>query len=761
VPTLTVQPASGGKLITRAAAADAGSPHYTAKSNWRRDLTDSIIREGHDYFFPLGHKDDYLLHPFPGTTQPLTLVHMLRRPNGESALVVGTKTTLWRFRFDLAGYYYDEQFPVYAEGVADGELIDGGPAREVQPYFAEVARWQIIGDGFASNGNRWETSEIDGTLTLNNGVDLPVAYRVEWEYVVPLYELREQGVVCVGTISDTDGILMCADITELQEGDFDKILGVQDSATLNPPVTVSLSGYVLTASSAFFTQAMVGQSITWKDGRVRRIVAYTSATQAKTDDDTPLTSGTVYYENPYAYAGRNQLEDAGVISFNRRQYRVIWSELNNPMGWAITYPVSFTAGSDVFTFTTASRSLEPQDGVAVSGAGVNGGVLVGASVVTTGPGITILDMDAATSGTGFMQKSDSIGSISGYEDLQDDGSGILKMAPLAGRLVIYKDTNIFIGKFTGDVQRPFLFERIVVPHGRSLYYRHTLSNLQDVNHVYAGRDRFYSFNLTQRQPQPIPDADLCQNIFYDVARIKDVNNNRTSENIYACDNHVTQELWIVCPGAPTLCYDYLYSTFSTTDISPASGKTVKSANEPVIPESGEWFLMGWFNGTVIMYGLSTEPVEDWDLAVNPTSENSWRDGKRIYYRRSANPYSETKNSYSALLTSGMMHFGTMHNEKHLERYTLGLSSQPQVEGTGLPKLTATFYYAVNQNAEAGLLGSVEITDAELHGMIPLHCTTHYFWDSLSLTVLDNPVRLHNRTFDFSIIGSKSHHRNQT
>lgn len=822
MPALTVRPVEGGKLITRAAAADAGVPHYTSKFNWRRDLTDEIVREGHDYFLPIGLTDDYLIHPFPGTDDPITLVHLVRRPNGDACLIAGTKTTLYAFRFDLRGYV--ENPPLYADGLFDG------PNGSNQPYFEQRQRWQVIGSGFSPNGRRWEWSDIDGTTTMNNSVDLPVAFRVEWDRVKPLYELREQGVVSVGTIADVDGILVCGDITDLRDTQIDAVLKVQNSGavtiaqegyktgvgtstgtvistpnvTFNPndvgrlvvwstgvqqrivaytsanqvtlqaaiPAAVytaaktfrvtdaitdgwpssapytSWTAYGLVASANFFTPQMVGRTITWANGASRRILAYISPTLVRTDIDTPISSGSVNYENPNAYLSSEQLAANGVLEFDRRQYRTIWSELNQPTRWGALHQASFVSGTKVVTLKYACRSIEELEVINVIGAGVAGGVLTNAVISSIGPGRLTIDRNILTTGAGQVQRSVSYASITGYEDLQDDGSGILKMAQLAGRLVIYKDTNIFVARFTGQSDRPFLFERIVVPHGRSLYFRNTLVSLQDVSHVYAGKDRFYRFDLTTRQPQPVNDADLMSNTFFDTARLAD------TETIYAVDNHLSQEAWIVSPSGPTICFDYLYATFSTTDVKPSGAATVKSASYPLVAESGEWFLMGTSNGVMLMYGLATEPMAHW-MRQSP---ETWEDGKRIYYRRSDKPFSTTKSGYTSTLSGGLMHFGDMTNEKHIERYTLGLSSQPQAQGNTQPYLSVTFWQAINQNAVQYPLGTVAIPDAENHGMIPLHCISHYFRDEVGVSVLDNPARMHNRTFQYTVIGSRSHHR---
>ena len=81
--------------------------------------------------------------------------------------------------------------------------------------------WFPIATGLATTGaNRWEAVAINGYCIFNNGIDLPLTYRVEDTLAKPMYELREQGIVSVGVIQGFGGYLKCADITEIVTTDF-------------------------------------------------------------------------------------------------------------------------------------------------------------------------------------------------------------------------------------------------------------------------------------------------------------------------------------------------------------------------------------------------------------------------------------------------------------------------------------------------------------------------------------------------------------
>jgi hypothetical protein len=793
MPPVTVRPADGGQLITRAASSDAGVPHYTKKLNARRDLSDDIRREGWDYFNPLPGALDEQTFPFPGPDgKPLTLVHLVRRPNGESVIIAGNKNTLYRFNTDLAGY------------IADGYIADG--------YFEEPTRWQKIGDNFSDNGKRWEAKDIEGTTIFNNADDLPMAYRVEWRYARPLYELRELGIVCFGTIGEINSVLMGGDVTELRDQDRDEVLNVIRSGTIRAfqagyqssgsiyatsdgtnvtassavfsafdvgrtlvwfdnqrqqitayvsptqvtvaagtavplgltfAITDTTSSLEIKSNAAFFTPEMVGKMVAWADGSVRKITQYLSPTLVRTDVDVPVSAGEVFVENPITYLSKSALEAHWQaksppisLQFDRRQFRVLWGEEAAPERYGILINSKFSGGSKVILVDRMNQSIEQGETVGVTGAGVEQGVLF-SQLTSVGPGIMVMADPALNTGSGGVYRKSSTGSIAGYDDLQGDGAGLLKMLMLQSRIVIYSDSHIFLGRFTGNVDRPFEFEIIKVEHGRALHYRNTLVSLQNTAHIFAGRTQFYSFDLTTRQPTPIEAFDLLSNLFYDYAAISD------TESIYAADNELTQELWFVCPANaanPVLAYDYVYKTFSTIDFPFTCAATVKDAVNPLVAETSDCFLMGTAAGTLLVYGLTGKSNPAWSA-------------KSYWYRRDVRPYSATPQSYWTKIASGMSHFGDAFNEKHFSNYVLQFSS---LQGLS-PTVSVNFYTALNESGPETLFGTVTIADADAHGLIPLHSVSHMMKDEVYTNVA-YPVRFHSRTWEYYAVKSKSHHK---
>lgn len=251
-----------------------GSSVYTVSTDFQADGESVLVTQ--------------TLNLIPRTYQlieydPINLIHMARRPNGKTAVIVGTPTTLYRYFGLEDGAYYDlapDGFPYF----------QNSPAPDAPYYDDNTGEWITIGTGFSMEGQRWEAVSINGWSVFNNGVDLPVSYRVEDQEVVPLYELRESGIASVGCIAELTGILMLFDISEIQDEPLTELfdpLGVRRSGA----IMASVSANVVRATSDFFTNADVGRTVVFDDGTARDITGNLTAstmTVSGSTDPTPL-----------------------------------------------------------------------------------------------------------------------------------------------------------------------------------------------------------------------------------------------------------------------------------------------------------------------------------------------------------------------------------------------------------------------------------------------------------------------------------------
>lgn len=214
--------------------------------------------------------------------EKITMVHNARRPNGETALIVASPRRIYKYVSLANGGY------AAGQGTPDEYWYSSTVFDPAAPYgLAEEGQWQTIGHGFAEVALRWQHLNINGYSVFNNGVDLPVTYRVEEDFAVPIYELREQGIAAVGRIAEHNGILMCADITEIQADELEELFdftGAIPSGNLLALVT----GNTLTVDIDFFEAFMVNYAIVFSDGTVRNVIAFPDAKTATLDGD-PLT----------------------------------------------------------------------------------------------------------------------------------------------------------------------------------------------------------------------------------------------------------------------------------------------------------------------------------------------------------------------------------------------------------------------------------------------------------------------------------------
>lgn len=826
MPVVTIKPSDGGQLITRPAQSEAGPANYTIKRNWRRDLDAEVWREGYAPFQVDPAAGDADLQARP-TTSPIKLVTSCLWPDGTTTFIAGSATTIWEL--STPSTYWESGY-------------------EVGGYAATISRWNPIATGLSNSGRRWQAKMVNGRLWLNNGVDLPLVYERTEGIAKPCYELRDQGVVSSGIITEFFGVPMCLGISELSIGGLDSVTGLissspatvaqagakesgQSAATLtvaygglsgvanttvplfaigdigseiqfyggqravitiyssptqvtvvpvgsstltaipapgqrcrvtaqfNPASPVADSWSII-ASAPFFTAEMVGSKITIGD-QIRTIVAFASSTHAKVDSDQPAAAATALVDNPKAYGRLDQMV-APTPSVDERADRALWGNNGNPNDFAAAINVDAVAGGFTLTTTRSAKSFSVGDEVVLVGGGLDGGNLSVDSqgnpvvIASIGPGIVRLSTPAQTAGKLQLFHAASIGSIVGYEDLEDAGGAIIAAGQVGDNLVVHKDNSAFIGSYTGASEKPFIFQPVEIPHGRSVHYRNSIASINGEIHVYPGRTALWMFDPIARKVKPLPSADLVEDRFFATATIE------ATESLFVADNTVTQELWFFTadPADPVLAYDYRWSTFSTADFGGVrlsngvanTPPTITAAASVVSPtaaknsETETWFVMGTSDGRLVTYGAVTG-------AQN--SQPAW--SKRIYYRQPTTD-ATTASTYDCVIASGLSNFGDEMNQKAADRYMVQFGAPP----SGSPEITVRWFGANSQAVGSQLLGTRTISAVQSHGMVPVHFLAHNLQDHITSRPPagnpTSPLRLLYRAWDFLVAPNKSHGR---
>ena len=503
-----------------------------------------------------------------------------------------------------------------------------------------------------------------------------------------------------------------------------------------------------------------GRTLGFADGSVRRIVKWINENTVRVDSDRPVKAVEKASVTNTVWSDYTQAPPV----VDQRHYRVLWSNLTRPDQYSKTIEATASSGSDVLnSLLDLSGLYAAGQSVVVQGAGPAGGILV-AKVVEAGPGVLKLDRSAVVSGDVLIFDAPLLNSVAGYEDLQDQGSGVLAAKALMDRLVIYKDASIFVATYTGDPDRPLLFKRLAVSHGHTLHYRHTLATVTNRLHVYVSREGFFSFDLANGRPVRIGAADDMQNVFF--RQIHDKNR----EDVYAVDNNPTEELWVtdVSPDAPrtllpterTICYDYRYNTFSTTDMAPTAASTIiDPANPKPLGETDHMFLLGYATGGLHLYGkirtnkevfTRLQTLDENDDGNTYEVEGSYR----IYYRRSEATYDISKfEPYKSELRSGLDNFLWPMFEKRLGRYDLSFA--PITKDNVKVTVNLSFRFARSlRDTEEQKIGPVPLPIFERQ-MLPIHHQAYRVGDLLNIDGIDNPCALVSRAFDYHIVESRN------
>lgn len=494
------------------------------------------------------------------------------------------------------------------------------------------------------------------------------------------------------------------------------------------------------ALAPIFTADMVGRNISWDDGTVRRIVGFIDAQNVYVDADMAIENDIIGIDNPATYAAYTARE-----FINRVAYRRIWSMEEKPTRFDPIYKGSMEAGSFILKLDQPAKSVKIGDQLIVAGAGTAGVNVSGTVVYVAANRVIALDQRAARTVVSVpVEKADAADSIVGFEEIQDDTSGIIAMLELDGSLVIYKDTAVAYSRFTGNVEKPFqtVLRRISSSH--ALFYRNTLVLVNNAMHLYAGRNSFYRLTSVDQFPREVPELEVCKDKFFSRAALEN------SKWIFAANNILTKEIFIgnfpYTGSDRVLCIDYLTQpmTVSTSDMTISAAASVKRPIAgAVVGELEDWFLMGTPMGVMLLYGLVTLQSATFGGALS------------VFYRREKNPYDATKISYPSCLKSGLSAFGSASSEKDMRSWVALLSSKS-------PQTQILFrLYGTRNPVEAPALLVETLVPAD-ENLVSLFCRQHYFQDEITIAEgVDNPLELVMRIMEISGVRSKSFTRRPT
>jgi hypothetical protein len=468
-------------------------------------------------------------------------------------------------RFSVGHYPTAEEWTTVALPVRIGTAIlnSSGKNYDLPP---EIRITDESGLGTGATGqayihphNRWEAISLSGYAVINNGIDLPIAYREEWEDAKPVYGLRELGIVTVGCIAEFGGYMLCADLRELDE-----------------------------------------------DSLVRWIEACAA---------DPLI-------DPYGHI-TDELATEYNLAITETQYAIIWSKAGYPLRWGPVHEGSTNGGSDFWIpkYPHFVKSLTEGQDFTVVGAGPAGAPLVttikevftspGGDVATirmnhsasegdvidNATGNAAIDGDGIPDGT--LTDAVSLSSLAGGDSVEvsGDGSKILSMRKLMDRLIIYRQTGYWIASLENSVDDPFSFTERYNGQ-RTADYRNTIVNVAEKYHMFLNQTGVYKIDLTEPEPTWIDAFQVGPEVWKGLE-------SSHQEKVFAFDNALTGEVWLCLPeredGQSTLCFDYRTNTVSTIDHVFTAGLVIRRPQNPFTETSDDMCILS-YDGTVYTYG---------------------------------------------------------------------------------------------------------------------------------------------------------------
>lgn len=700
---------------------------------------------------------------FAAAVETISYLGSFERPNGQSAVIAASKRRIYRY-YALDDPDYISRDPKdYPAGTpasqlsywSDGTLFPadaaaypvGTPTSQQQYVDTNPGYWVVVGWGFSPAGNRWEAVPINGYLIMNNGVDLMITYRVEDAFVKPIYQLREQGIAAVNTIWEAPGgILMGGDVAEITPAHLADWFNLNHRVVLDS-LTSDGAG-VATATVAAGHPYQVRDLVTVYEATgpafngIHEVIAVTATTFQFRIVGTPVTpdpSILIYVTgDPYGL-----YDDAQYL--DRTQYRVIWATPDEPRLWAPVYLGTIHQGSNSLLLQFPVKGIDRGTNLTVTGAGAAhaGGTAdnLSGNVISISGRSVVLDTFAQTDVTGAnVQDTAQIGSVVGQEDLQGDGSAVLKGLVLADQVVIYKATSIFLAQYLGTPAQPFAFVERQPNKGECLFYRHTLILAQTPNetfHLYAGQTGFYRFDLTNQQPMLLPHFESCSDVFFSQASLTN------TESIFSCQNDITNEILIVFPSASAekaLIWDYKQDTISTTAVVITAGASIAKPIAGPLFQAETWFIMGNNSSTVTIYGKTT---------LNQNMPG-WGNSTQIFYQRGQFPYNATRIGYPSVMTWGLGNFGSNYLEKDLRAVVALLGSH----SPDTP-FSVSLYQTQNANRPITLLGTKSLPDPITQNLVPCAFRGIYFQASMTVTGIDNPFEYVGLDWDVAPVASRS------
>jgi hypothetical protein len=814
---ITIHPAQGGALI--GSASDdvpitqeknflSSSANYTTKLNFRRETDGELRREGWELFTPSGNGSEGWgignSFDFINSEYPIRAIHQFPGTDGTPVLIAIAGPHVLRLFSSADTYAKDYQNPnaLYAVDTFGNEYWLGAGEdfywKQIYIFdsFIDKKSGPDLLDPYEGGAYRWEIVDVQNHVIINNGVDLPIVYKSEYDQAEPLYSLRENGVVSVGTISEYQDRLFCADITIITDG-FDTWFE-QATNPYGDILSSSLYGQVLTQRyqfrtlfsaegepKLFNTGVDTGSAVVMETGGLPGIITVTNTGEYNFSTDYNYAINTPLSMYKYLSNGTFQGEDAltvnmvtpvsAVKTVNEDPNSLIISGIFLQATTTNTNPyVDASYAEEGYFAEIGDLKLVDKDAQDL--------ILIDPS---TGQPLT-----AGVYTVVLRPYAEQLRSPASYNEFSQDGSRILKMKPLNDKLVVYRDSGFFFISKTNSSRVPFAVEPRYTG-GRVADFRHTIIDIDGKQHIFMGNSGIYSITRSSTEPQPISMFEIGPPFWQIVPP-------DLAEYVYAVDNPITREIFINCPmgiltnsngdlidergdtvfseqnykysispdgkiyaddltrigdqpyfsteatnidARPrlqwgTIAFDYVNKTLSEIDASFTACAFIRKPKHNRIGPEEAWFVMGIHQvddfGTIYP-GTQYRDDNQYGGVMVRYGYGPPKVGEREPYR----VYGRLGLGYKSIIKSGLIDFGDSFSDKEIRSYVLELSSKYGTTPVQVRISTTSAPQGIEQIETMQTIDGVDIDYVELNriadeNMIPMYVRAPYIRDEISI-----------------------------
>ena len=409
--------------------------------------------------------------------------------------------------------------------------------------------------------------------------------------------------------------------------------------------------------------------------------------------------------------------------FQHIKFLVLWSNLGDPRDMAATVTGSIASGSPTLTLAWPMASLSVGDELTIIGAGTAGGNLTTTISAIADEVITLAANAITTVSSEQVQKTTAIASVVGSYELEDDGSAAIRGIKLGNRFVIWKATGAFLVYYTGDLEEPFVFDKVYTGEDVPKFPR-SLVNVGDKYLWYVGKKHFYQFKLGKLKPEIDPVTRLAEkSLFFSLTTTA------AFSSVFTEVDEATNEVYLSFPvGSSRRALRRGYEDGAEYVFPVDYGFTcAASIMRPLAADSKSdtehWFIYGGSDGKITRNGRSNTEVFTYD-----------RYGVK----------------FSATALSGLISFGDDSNEKRIRGYIPMLLCSSSRMG-----VTVSLYGTNKANKAPEFLESQTFDTDQDPAVAPFFQQQNYFQFKLVCTA-SAEVRFTGALWDIARIGSRSH-----